>query len=903
MAQTRPRYPVMLRQRLIRHVRTPRIKQDLRIPVEVVRAIDGYFDEFHDEIKAMKDYDGDIKAVWNLSRPCYKKFSNDEYGGTYRLGRFLAPQEGVSSIMGWRRELRDSIMAYGYDQYDISHALPTIIFHYFKDLNLPNLSSAIRELESCTDNREATKQVITRVLQGCGVPSTTETLDVMQCEWYDGLVYEARKIHEAMETRYPGFVSLCKAKRRKDRKPEDGWSATAIQIFYDDVESTVQMESVAKLDADNQVLINCDALFVPKTFRGDALQILNDLHADMGIKYVHKPMMQRVNIPDIDLCLQRAHGVVADHAALGVYGVWKAEFEKNNFFLAEKNRFITLDHRSRKMWSTSAREMIDSRYAYDAENVKQWIADPNRLTYNRIVNCPPPGVCHPTDFNLWGFNSNFRAALLPELHPNDDIDAIVAPVLEMFRCIVSHNHDHFHYLISYMADSLQNPGLKRAQYIGMYGQQGVGKNELMERFWLDKIVGSELSVTYGSIAEWADQFEDGWQNKMWVMVHEAEYKDFTSYYRFLKSITGSEKVNSNTKYGIKMKVNFYGRIIMLSNYANAFNEDNIISRRQGLRCVASSFRSVPNAIQILKSEKVQRAFYDYLMDFDIDGWDPERDRVDSELLHDANFLNTFRKEQGNMMMVMMHICLDYLYERFRKLDDKADVPEYMRKFTFPQAAIYDAYYELCNYETDDKRAKNAHVINMAALASILKPGNPAMLFKQKQARHPYFRGNQQMNRPGFEIDYPLMKKMVEDRMREYEVVKFIDVQLEKERILAKLEAYHQEQIDAGWEYRPSVLQTLSVPKTKTAHLAKAQDSYKYVIRQGGKVIFGSDDLEDINRELGEAWIEECETRNGDVVEVLHVQGREIELGSRYMCDYGRTMLELRFPYYIRNRTT
>ena len=899
MAQTRPRFQVVLHQRLLRHVRTPRFVQALRVPAEVVSVIDQRFDDFDAEIQTLKDFGGDIKATWELNRPCYKNLGAQGYGGTYRLGRFVPAQGGVAQIMGWNRELRDSILAYGYDQFDITHALPTVIFHYFKDLELPNLDTAIKELDAPTLSRNAVKHVVTRVLQGCNIENTPENLDVMQCEWFDGLRAEANKIHAAMEDRYPGFVALCKAKRVKDKKPEEQWPSTAIQIFYDDVESVLQSQAALEVDA----MINCDALFVPKTFRGNALTILNELHAGMGIRYVHKPMVQRWNIPDIDAALDRVHDIAAQDAAIGVYGHWKTEFERTNFYLTEKNQFITLDHDTRALYATSTSRMIDTRYAYDADNVKTWIADPDRLTYRRIVNSPPPQICSPKDFNLWGYSSEFRAATLPELGPNDNMDELVAPVLEMFRCIVSRNPSHFDYLLSYMADSLQNPGIKRAQYIGMFGQQGVGKNELMERFWMDKIIGPELCATYTSVSQWAGPYEDGWQTKMWVMVHEAEYKDFTTHYQFLKGVTGSEKVDSNTKYGVKINIMFYGRIIMLSNYANAFNEDNVISRRQGLRCVASSFRSVPNALQILRSAKVQRAFYDYLMDFDIDNWDPERDRVDSSLLHDANFLTTFRKEQGNMMMVMMSLCLDHLYERFRRLDDEAEVHEYKMVFTFPSAAIYDAYFEFCNFEADEKRARNAHIVNMAALSSILDPGNTLNLFKQKQARHPYFRAGQQLNKPSFEINYPKMKKAIEERMGELEVDKFIDVQYEKERIITKIDSYHDKLIEEGWEFRPSVVQTLDVPKTKTAHHGKPGDEFKYVIRQGGMVVFGSDDLEDINRELGEAWVEECEYDDGRVVEVIHVQGREINLGNRYMRPYGKTMLELRFPFYVRNRAT
>jgi hypothetical protein len=875
------------------------VSQSLRIPAEVVSVVDGTFDEFPMEMDAMKEYGGDIKVEWELTRPSYQKLKVGDYGGTYRLGRFLPPSGNmVAGIMGWRSEFRDSILAYGYDQYDISHALPTVIFHYFKDLNLPNLSKAIDELDAPTVPRRGVKDVVNRVLQGCNVTIGPDTLDAVQCEWYEGLLRESLKIHEAMQQRYPGFVSICKAKRRKEGKTEEGWPATAIQIFYNDVESVVQAASAAMVTGS---LINCDALFVPKVVPGNILETLNDLHSDIGIKYVHKPMMQCTVIPNIDAALERVHGTEDDSNAGGVYGAWKAEFEKTNFYLREHDKFVTLNHHDRKMYFTYKTSMTESRYAYDADNVKAWISDPDRLTYNSIVNCPPPQVCGPKDFNLWGFSSSFRASTLPELLPGDDIETLVAPVLEMFKSIVSHNMEHYDYLINYMADSLQNPGIKRAQYIGMYGEQGVGKNELMERFWLDKIIGAQQCITYGSIEEWAGPYEDGWQNKTWVMVHETDYKDFTAKYPFLKKVTGSLHQNSNTKYGAKLQIAFYGRIIMLSNYINAFNEDNLISRRQGLRCTASSFRHVPNALEIMKDQKVQRAFYDYLMDYDTDGWDPEANRMDTDIMRDANFLTTFRKEQGNMMMVYMHLAIDKLYETYRKIDEGVDPPEYKKVFAFPKNAIYDGYYDFCGFETDGNKHKSGHITNMAALVSSLAPGNTQRLVSQVRTRTIWHKNGENVATPNFQVDYPAFKRAIADKMERYGVANHFDLDMARDQIVAKLGEYHQSKIDAGYEYQPSVVVTLQAPKTKSAHHNKPGESPKYIVRQGGDVVFGSDDPEEINRELGEAWIEGCEYDDGRAVQILHAYNKEIMLGSRYMRDYGTTMLELRFPFYVHNR--
>lgn len=577
--------------------------------------------------------------------------------------------------------------------------------------------------------------------------------------------------------------------------------------------------------------------------------------------------------------------------------------QATNFYLSSVDKFVTINERTRELYYTSWKNMMESRYPFYKEELKKWYADPDRRTYHRIVNQPPPNICNARDFNMWGFNAVFRASTLPELGPDDDMMALVAPVLECFRRIVSGNQDHFDYLMHYMADSLQNPGLKRAQYVGMYGEQGVGKNELMERFWLDKIVGPGLSVTYKSIGEMAEKYETGWHDKMWVMIHEVEYKDFVAHYQFIKGVTGSLHQISNTKHGALQSIEFYGRIIMLSNYANAFNEDNLISRRQGLRCVASSFRDVPNALEIMDDPKVQRAFYDYMMDYDLEGWDAERDRVDSSALQDANFMTTFRKEQGNMMMVLMHCALDKLYEIYRKIDDKASVqPTYLEEFAFPQSIIYDAYFELCNFEADEKRTKNAHLVNMAAMGTQLDAGGMKKLIGQAgRARHPFFKGKLQMVRPGFRANYPLLKNAIQERMDKYIVEEHFDIQQETERIVAKLEAYHQEQLDAGWEYRPNVVVTIGQePRaTKTAHYNKPGEMPAYVIKEKGEVVFASDDLEEINKELGEAWVED---RDG--VQILHhpKTGKQCKLGDTYMRPHGKMMIEKQFPFYVRDRT-
>lgn len=885
----RPRFDVLLHERLLRPTRTKPLQQSLFIPIEVAGA-------FKDAIPELGDYTyNDIQVKWQPSRPSYLGLCND-YEGTCRLGRFQNPHGGVQGILNWRKENRDAVLAYGYEQYDIAHAMPTIIYHYFKDLNLPNLRLAIDLLDENPPNRAALKHVITMVLQGCNVENELQYMDIMQENWYDALVLEAKKIHRAFKERYPGFVALCKAKRVADRKDPNSWSSTAVQIFFNDVESLLQVKS---LQAIGKGVINCDALFVPSTLDMPVLQVLNDLHADMGIRYVHKPMQRTKNIPHIDDAILRVHGVHAQDEERGAYQVWKADFERNNFYLAEKDVFITLNHRTKQIYSTSKANMVESRYAFDKEHVKEWIADPGRLSYDRIINAPPPCVVNPRDFNLWGFNNQFRASTLPDLEEGDNMMELVQPVLDIMRCMVSKNEEHYDYLVRYMADSIQNPGIKRAQYIAVFGKQGVGKNEFYERFWMDKIIGPELCASYGSLAGMGAKFEDGWQSKMCVLIHEVDFKDFSAHHQFLKSVTGSEMVDMETKYGIKVKVHFFGRIIMLSNYVNAFTSDSMVARRQGLRCTASSFREVEGALNHLRNPKVQRAFFNYLSDLNLEGWDPELHRVDSDNLREANFMTTFMRTQGNSMLVVLYAGLDRLYELYRRPFDNE---QYNNHLIFPVSAITEAFFEYTGWESNkNSNAPNTHLASLPGILDVPDKN----LFPRKNAKTLYRKGGKTQPKACVSLDYTEVKALIENKVQELNLGAYLDLEDIKTRVVAKVDKYHQDQIDAGFEYRPATIQFLDVPKTKTAHRNKPGESPRYTIRQGGQTIFGSDDLEEINQQLGEAWVEDVidAGQNDKHVQILHYNGRTEYLDDKYLKDFGTTMLELRFPAYVHDRTT
>lgn len=226
---------------------------------------------------------------------------------------------------------------------------------------------------------------------------------------------------------------------------------------------------------------------------------------------------------------------------------------------------------------------------------------------------------------------------------------------------------------------------------------------------------------------------------------------------------------------------------------------------------------------------------------------------------------------------------------------------------FPQAMVFDAYYELCGFEGDEMRRKNGHVTGISALATTLDPSGKAKLIQHAgRARFPYYKGKNGMQRPAFRINYPALKNAIEERMEEYHVADHVDIQLEADRILAKIDEYHYQQLESGWEYRPSEIKSMEIPTkpSRTAHRNKPGAEPAYVVKEGGEIVFASDELDSINYELGEAWVEDAEYGDGSPCQVLHhtKTGKQTLLGSTYAKPHGRMMIEKVFPFYIYDRT-
>jgi hypothetical protein len=909
----RQRFTQVTHDRFLKNGRQKKVDQRVFLPAKVVDAVARQYELEHGDkltlLDAHREGDGSYRFTFKAERKTYNYQVN--YGGQRAIGRLINGR-GVDGIMGWPKELRNHLLAPGYEQYDMVHAMPSIMFHFFKHLSLPGLESAIKAIDDEVDGprRSEIKQMVIAGLQCRDVinASTPTQLDVIQADWWAHLLSDGRKIRDDMGATYRGLVDLCRAKLEdEDRDPEQ-WYSTALQLFYGDVELCLQMQAIKELtklkkEIGERTLICCDALFVPKLHGevpGRIVQILND--AVRIVKYNSKQMLCLPGTDMTDEEIVELHGCPSLQAENSEYAIFKAAFEPDHFFLKSSSTYCWID--GKKIHQYPWKTFVEVLYRHQLNMVVAWTGDPLRRSYNEIGNYPPPLVCPDNVFNLWGFNNDFRAATLPELGDDVDIQEKIQPILRAFQLAVSEDPEAYRWLMCYIADMLQQPGVKRAQYVVIYGEQGVGKNELFERFLGEKIVGTANFASMGTLEDWGHPFSSDWQDKTLVVVGEVEPGDLRKHMGFVKNVMGSTNVRVNVKHGKKYETQWYGRVFMLTNHANAASEDNTKARRIGLRCICSDLHQVEDLLDAVNDPIAQRAFYDYMMEWDTNGWDPEKDRADNQHLVEPNFMTSFKFEPGNFMALILYCIFDRLYEHYRRLDKDQGV--FKQLFAVPQAIFQDMLIDCHGWEK--KGSSNKHVAELSAVAAKIDPtGKKEFMFKGAQTYLPYRRANgRPVSKPCFNFNYQEVKDFLNGFAEKHRLPDRFDIDEITTTAEAAMDKYHESLSDAGLTYRPDTIAELIVPASLKAHLRPAgTQGPKYQVRDRGQVIFESDDLEEINKELGEAWVGEyTDPEDGRDFRVLHHQriNKDIELCQVYMGEHGKKMLELIFPFYVRDRT-
>ena len=183
-----------------------------------------------------------------------------------------------------------------------------------------------------------------------------------------------------------------------------------------------------------------------------------------------------------------------------------------------------------------------------------------------------------------------------------------------------------HWVVQWLAWPLQNLGAKMNQYIHMYGPPGGGKNAL-----LTPLLGvyGDNGIQLGR-ERIASDFNEVYATKQFINLdelHGGSDRDGLAIGNKIKMLTTAPKLTVNGKGKGEYQVNNHINLVTTSNYADAIKLDEGDRRclvlRVGERNTVIRDREywVPY-FAWAKSVEGQAALYDYLLKYDVTGFDP-----------------------------------------------------------------------------------------------------------------------------------------------------------------------------------------------------------------------------------------------------------------------------------------
>lgn len=261
-------------------------------------------------------------------------------------------------------------------------------------------------------------------------------------------------------------------------------------------------------------------------------------------------------------------------------------------------------------------KIANMAHAHGSDLVKMWKgSDTRRTIMPAAVVFDPTEQCDPeVCVNLFGGI---------ELQPKK---GDVAPVLDLVRFLTSRASTDadecdqiMHWLLCWLAYPLQNRGAKLRTAVIMHGDEGAGKN-----FLFDLVV--EIYGKYGALVgqdELEDKFNDWRSAKVFVVGDEVSSRqELVHNKNRLKALITSTTVQINPKNLPRREERNHINIVFLSNELQPLALDNSDRRYLVIYTPRAREFEFYRRLKAWKEAGGLAAFYEYLLTYPLEGFDP-----------------------------------------------------------------------------------------------------------------------------------------------------------------------------------------------------------------------------------------------------------------------------------------
>ena len=248
------------------------------------------------------------------------------------------------------------------------------------------------------------------------------------------------------------------------------------------------------------------------------------------------------------------------------------------------------------------------------EFTKCWLTDINLRDYENIDFLPRPLECDNYTFNLY---DGLRAEKeLKDMEGNGDISRI----LKHLYYLGGENKTNQEYIIRQMAYKVKYPAKLTRVSIVFRSLQGAGKN-LLSDFFGKKILGSKYYVCSANPDAFLGKFNNRIKGKLFAIFNEVEGKDCFGASSKLKELTTEDTIQYEAKHANSHDIKNCALIWYFTNNTNPINIESSDRRFAVFDCskaIVGNEDYFNALVKDMNDPLIQKAFYDYLMNYDID---------------------------------------------------------------------------------------------------------------------------------------------------------------------------------------------------------------------------------------------------------------------------------------------
>lgn len=695
-----------------------------------------YFEDFHldNGVKLIKNFD---KVIEQLPPQRQKKILDKmkEFDPLNAIKKMVKNKNGINqvkyafskssknygrlfaksvSLQNLPREFR-GLLSYGlYYDIDIENAHPNFLYQYCnqKGIKCDNLeyyvknrNTIIKEFTNKYDlSRDDVKDIFLTLLNGGdreGLTSTDEFLKKFKAEM--------TTIHNLIVQLNP---KILKDVKKSNDVNDHNINGKVINRILCDIENDVMLTCVEYLMKKGfKVCVLIFDGFMVRIEEGKTVnqELLNEVSiyafekTKYDVKLVEKPLDNSINLDLFDDELNDE-----DLSSQVTYYRQKEEFEKTHFKICFPPTYATIDNDEIYIQSTNhfrethshipttiLKKLNGKPYLDEVHFTKVWFDDKHIRVYKKVDFFPKRDLCPSDNYNLF---KGFKAENYEPINDVEKINKLIEPIIYQLKIIAQ---EHYEFILTYFAFILQYPHKKTQVNIITSGKDGTGKSMMFDYF-REHILGDDVSIQTEDTDNIFGKFSNFHVKRLFLQIDEICTEDFSKKnVEKLKNITTSKTIKYEKKGFDPININNYVNIVMTTN-----NDFTIPISQTDRRNVF--FKSLDTHLgdkdywkqlhQHLEKQEVARAFYEYLMNYDLSALAPNWSEG-------AGLQFCRPNTEYNKEIKLM--CLPYIYrflsaltcytDEYSEVDNTYNENDYIYIRAMRFYKLYEEWFKNCNF--------------------------------------------------------------------------------------------------------------------------------------------------------------------------------------------------------------